>query len=133
MGADLSPEGVRAANRAASEAARSRRETHEQIRAGGLEFPVLLMMAMVDPAIARIKVVRAVCSFSRWGPTSAQALLRQLRIPVEARLSYLMGDGKDELVERLADSVALGPRGRPEVPEAWPFFGRSERAEQAAG
>lgn len=118
---------------AALEAARLRRERQEEIRSGDLAFEVLMMFATVEPATARMRIQRAVQSYPGWKATSAGDLLRQLRIPPSARLSYLLAPARADVAERLGDAVAIGPGRRPELPPQWPFFQRSDRAEGLVG
>lgn len=114
---------------AAREAAARRRETLEGIAAGAIDCQVLIMIATVEPPVARMRLCHALRAFPRWSAASAAGLLRQLKIPEDARLSYLLLPSRSELIDKLADSIALGPRRRPEITPGWPFFGRCEWAD----
>lgn len=110
----------------ASLEARTRRtELADQIAAGNVPFDLLLDIASIDPAIARMPLHNAISAYPHWGPTATARFLEPLNIPAKARLSWMLQATRPDIKARIRMQVPLGPGKRPPLPHQWPMFGQT--------
>lgn len=123
------PPNARLQSEAAWEAKRRRTEVLRQLAAGELGFNALLALAMVDPAVSRMKALRALVALPSWGPRSAETALARAGIDSGRRLGYVVSPAAPQRVSRLLKLVDVGPGGRPPLAPGWPLWGRTDWVE----
>ena len=98
----LTQEQRRVAGERALAARRARAEVRVALKSKELSLSTLLVRAVDDPALARMKVIEALESLPAIGPTKAQALMMRLGISPSRRLKGLGIHQRAALLEAFA-------------------------------
>lgn len=116
---------------AASHAAQRRREVIHDLKTEGMTFDTLLLVAEIDPPIARMRLSKAIGALPHWNVRTTGDLLAAYKIDIKTRLGWLITSPRGRSVAtELTGKINLGPGGRPPLPPQWPIHGRCDWMEQ---